>query len=64
MPFVRVGVAWATRLPAFHSPDQNRSLTELFQALQFLFALQEALRGEFSGRRHRFLLALAFILRY
>jgi hypothetical protein len=53
MPFVRVGVAWATRLPAFHSPDQNRSLAEEIQLLQFLLEFQEAIRGGFSGRGHR-----------
>jgi hypothetical protein len=54
VPFVGVGVAGAARLPAFHSPGQDRSLTEQFQVLQFLFALQEALRSGFSGKRHGF----------
>jgi hypothetical protein len=63
MPFVGVGMAGAMGLPAFHSPGQNRSLTEEFQPLQFRPNLQEALGGGFSGKRHGFLAALTFILR-
>jgi hypothetical protein len=63
MPFVGVGVAGATGLPAFHCPGQNCSLAEEFQPLQFRPNLQEALGGGFSGKRHDFLVAFSFILR-